>query len=143
MNKKMAVQVFAPIIIIAVLMITIVGLSAPAPGIQLDSLLSRPGAGTPFNYEEAAENQAFRWQAMANAYKDSGLLTRDDFDYEAAAENSAFRWQAMADAYRTQAFFQNRGIPTTNLHELSAGDSLAFRWQTMAKYYEKRGLLYE
>ena len=53
-------------------------------------------------YEHDAEISAMRWQAMANYYEDSDLLTRDDFDYEAAANNSAFRWQAMADYYARQ-----------------------------------------
>ena len=49
--------------------------------------------GGEFDYEQAAEVSAFRWQAMADGYAKLGLLNLD------AGDISAFRWNAMAKGY--------------------------------------------
>lgn len=51
-----------------------------------------------FDYEQAANNQAARWQAMAQFYADHDMLN-ERFDYEQAADNFAARWQAMGQFY--------------------------------------------
>ena len=51
-----------------------------------------------FDYAQAADNQAARWQAMAQFYADNDMLN-DRFDYEQAADVHAARWQAMARYY--------------------------------------------
>ena len=45
-----------------------------------------------FDYEQAAEAMAYRWQAMAEAYEKAGLLN----DTISAGNADALRWQAIA-----------------------------------------------
>ena len=44
-----------------------------------------------FDYEQAADLSAARWQAMAKFYAEQGMLTRAELDYAQAADHSAAR----------------------------------------------------
>ena len=83
-----------------------------------------------FNDEQAAENMAYRWQAMAQAYAKHG---RSDVGTD-PGEISAYRWNAMAAAY------EGRGLLND---EISPEDLIAYRWLAMARSYEKNDLLNE
>jgi hypothetical protein len=83
-----------------------------------------------FNYEQAAEITAYRWQAMARAYEEHGLLN----DAQDPGEISAYRWNAMAAAYEKLGLLNN---------DTSPGDLMAYRWLAMARSYEKNDLLNE
>ncbi len=65
-------------------------------------------AAEAFDYEQAADVSAQRWQAMGEFYEAQGLLTRDDFDYEQAADVMAYRWQAMGRAYERMGMLNER-----------------------------------
>lgn len=101
-----------------------------------------------------AADQA-RWQAMAEFYRDYGLLTRSEpqvpvtgdtrpklltsFD---AGEISAYRWAALAMFYRDHGLL-TRGepqLPLTGflkkpLTDYDAGEISAYRWQAMGTHY--------
>jgi hypothetical protein len=85
-------------------------------------------ASTDFDYEQAAENMAYRWTAMARAYERHGLLNTETDP----ADIVAFRWTAMAKAYERNGLLNYKSNPD---------DVMAFRWLAMAKAYEKLGLL--
>ncbi|MFQ5433727.1 MAG: hypothetical protein ACE5FD_02525 [Anaerolineae bacterium] len=57
-----------------------------------------------FDYEQAAENMAFRWQAMAAGYEKAGLLN-DSMD---AGDVKAFRWLAIARGYENLGLLNNK-----------------------------------
>ncbi len=61
----------------------------------------------PFDYEQAANNQAARWQAMAQFYADNDMLN-ERFDYEQAADTQTARWQAMALFYEKNELLNTR-----------------------------------
>lgn len=100
------------------------------------TLFSDTGAGEgrrqAFDYEQAADVSAARWQAMARFYEQAGLLTKDNFDYAQAAENMAIRWVAMAEAYERMGLLNE---------EMDPGEIMGYRWLAMARAYEKWGML--
>jgi hypothetical protein len=110
-----------------------------------------------FDYEQAADVSAFRWNAMAQEYKRLGLLhyksNPDDVvayrwlamakEYERLgllndkmdpSDVQAYRWNAMAQEYKRLGLLNNKTDPD---------DVLAYRWLAMAKFYERNGLLNE
>ena len=85
-------------------------------------------ADAEFDYEQAAENTAFRWIAMAEAYQRNGML-----NYSSNPDDvSAFRWNAIAQGYKQHGMLNYASNPD---------DVSAFRWLAMAKAYEKMGML--
>lgn len=60
----------------------------------------------PFDYEQAADHHAARWQAMAQFYADHDMLN-ERFDYEQAADDLAVSWQAMG------LFYEKNGLLNT------------------------------
>ena len=81
-----------------------------------------------FDYEQAAENTAFRWVAMAEAYQRNGML-----NYSSNPDDvSAFRWNAIADGYER--------LGLLNVHTDPAEVS-AFRWNAIAQGYKQHGML--
>lgn len=174
MNKSFNLQQVAAMLL-ALLLVTATGillLNTINPGaIQFSPSLPvrqvRTGDAAGFDYERAADLSVYRWQAMAQFYKDHGLLTRDDFDYVKSANVLAYRWRAMAQfykdndmltrfdddaaadnqAYRWRAmarFYQDHDM-LTRAYTASdeAADNMAYRWLAMARFYEKHGLLNE
>lgn len=139
MNQKLTLQQTIPLLLglllIGVVVFLILNLNNP-PAIQMAPDLSsnRPAATTEeyFDYEQAADISAMRWQEMAKFYEGQGLLTRDNFDYEQAAEIMAYRWNAMAESYEKMSLPNDRIDPN---------DLMAYRWQAMARAYEEMGLL--
>jgi hypothetical protein len=83
-----------------------------------------------FDYEQAADNMAYRWQAMAEGYKRLGLLNYADNPDDVIA----FRWRAMADGYERLGLLND---------DMDPGDVSAFRWLAIARGYESLGLLNE
>ena len=71
---------------------------------------------------------AYRWNAMAQAYEQAGLLNNTPD----AADISAYRWNAMAQAYEQAGLL--------NFHN-NHDDLLAYRWNAMAQAYRQAGLL--
>jgi hypothetical protein len=174
MNKNLNLQQMAAMLL-ALLLVTATGilvLNMINPGaIQFSPSLPvgqvRTGDVAGFDYARAADPSAYRWQAMAQYYKDHGMLTRDDFDYVKSASVLAYRWRAMAGffkdndmltrfdtsaaadnlAYRWRAmaqFYKDHDMLTREYTASEeAADNLAFRWLAMARYYEKHGLLNE
>jgi hypothetical protein len=74
------------------------------------------------------ELSAYRWNAMAQAYEQAGLLNNSPD----AADISAYRWNAMAQAYKQAGLL--------NFHN-NPDDLLAYRWNAMAQAYKQAGLL--
>lgn len=145
MNKSINLQQTAAMLL-ALLLVTATGilvLNTLNPGsIQFSPSLPAGQVRTEevvgFDYDKAADLSAYRWQAMAQYYKDHGLLTRDDFDYVKAANLLAYRWRAMA------RFYQDHDMLTRAYRASDeAADNMAFRWLAMARFYEKHGLLNE
>ena len=139
MNQKFTSQQTIPLLLglllVGAIVLLVLNLSNP-PAIQMAPDLSgnRPAVTTEesFDYDQAADISAMRWQAMGKFYQAQGLLTRDDFDYEQAAELTAYRWNAMAEAYEKMGLLNDRMDPS---------DLMAYRWLAMAKAYERMGLL--
>jgi hypothetical protein len=139
MNQKITLQQTIPLLLglllVGAILLLVLNLGNP-PVIQMAPDLSsnQPAATTEesFDYEQAANISAMRWQAMGRFYEAQGLLTRDDFDYEQAAELMAYRWNAMAKAYEKMGLLNDRMDP---------GDLMAYRWLAMARAYERMGLL--
>ncbi len=139
MNQKITLQQTIPfllgLLLVGAFVLLILNLSNPLAIQSVPDLSgNRPGATTAesFDYEQAANISAMRWQAMAEFYEAQGMLTRDNFDYEQAAENSAYRWNAMAEAYEKMGLLNDRMDP---------GDVMAYRWTAMGRAYERMGLL--
>jgi hypothetical protein len=89
------------------------------------SAMTKPAA---FDFDQAADNMAYRWVAMGRAYERMGLLN-DGMD---AGDITAFRWEAMGRAYERMGLL-NDGM--------DAGDIAAYRWEAMGRAYERMGLL--
>ncbi|HEX6384699.1 MAG TPA: hypothetical protein VF177_08525 [Anaerolineae bacterium] len=87
------VKVLAICLILLSLML-LAGCQASTPVQAAVTDASAPAAD--FDYEQAAEVSAARWQAMAGFYQANDML---NFDTEQAAEVSAARWQALARFY--------------------------------------------
>ena len=110
-----------------------------------------------FDYEQAADNLAYRWIAMARVYEANGLLNHkmDPGDL------MAYRWNATAEGYQRYGllnygsnpddvmayrwlamarFYEKHDLLTT---KMDSGDIKAFRWLAMARTYERLGLLNE
>jgi hypothetical protein len=85
-------------------------------------------AYTDFDYEQAAEVKAFRWNAIARGYEKLGLLNTN-MD---PGDVKAFRWNAIARGY------EKLGMLNANM---DPGDVKAFRWNAIARGYERLGLL--
>lgn len=81
-----------------------------------------------FDYAAAADNQAARWQAMAEFYAANDML---NFSYTQAAENQAMRWQAMAEFYAANDMLTVR---------TQALENDALRWSAVDDYYSRHGL---
>jgi hypothetical protein len=139
MRNKATITIITPLIIIALIAITIFALSRPTNEVDINSLFrSRSAVQTPFNSAAAADLSAYRWQAMANFYKDNDLLNSGTFDSAAAADLSAYRWQAMANFYEVpqametavnpelQAFHRDRATRATagDLEAVNAVDPI-------------------
>jgi len=143
MNKNLNLQQTAAILL-ALVLVTAIGILVLntinpgdiqfSPSLPVGQVRSVDVSG--FDYERAADLSAYRWQAMAQFYKDHGLLTRDDFDYVKSANVLAYRWRAMAQFYKDHDML-------TRFDDDAAADNMAFRWLAMARYYEKHGLLNE
>jgi hypothetical protein len=141
MNKNLNLQQMAAMLL-ALLLVTATGilvLNTINPGaLQFSPSLPvgqvRTGDVTGFDYARAADLSAYRWQAMAQYYKDHGLLTRDDFDYVKAANVLAYRCRAMAEFY-------NDNDMLTRFDTNAAADNLAYRWRAMARYYRDHDML--
>ena len=139
MNQKFTAQQTIPLLLglllVGAIVLLVLNLGNP-PAIQMAPDLSgnRPAATTEetFDYEQAADVSAMRWQVMGKFYKAQGLLTRDDFDYEQADELMAYRWNAMAEAYEKMGLLNERMDPS---------DLMAYRWLAMARAYERMGRL--
>lgn len=143
MNQKVSLQQMIPLLfglmLAGAIMLLVLNFGSP-PAVRLaPDLAGDQTAATvteDFDYEQAADISAMRWQAMARFYEAQWLLTRDDFDYEQAAEYMAFRWQAMAK------FYEKQGLLTRDDFDYEqAAENMAFRWLEMAKAYERMGLL--
>jgi hypothetical protein len=137
MRNKATITIITPLIIIALIAITIFALSRPTNEVDINSLFrSRSAVQTPFNSAAAADLSAYRWQAMANFYKDNDLLNSGTFDSVAAADLSAYRWQAMANFYK-----DNDLLNSGTFDSAAAADLSAYRWQAMANFYKDNDLL--
>ena len=87
-------------------------------------------ASEEFDYEQAADNMAYRWNAMAEGYERLGML-----NYSTNPDDvSAFRWRAMAEGYERLGLLND---------DMDPGDVSAFRWLAIAHGYERLGLLNE
>ena len=141
MNQKVSLQQIFPVLLV-LLLIGAVGLLSQGvidpPAIQAISELSSSRTEQVFDYEQAADLSAARWQAMGEFYEEQGMLTRDNFDYGKAADLSAARWQAMGEYYEEQGM-----LTRDNFDYEEAADLSAARWQAMGEFYEKQGMLNE
>jgi hypothetical protein len=137
MSKKATLQIFTPLIIIALMAITIFALYKPPTNIDTNSLFrSRSGVQNTFNSAGAADLSAYRWQAMANFYAENGLLNSRTFDSAAAADLSAYRWRAMANFYADNDLLNSRTFDSA-----AAADLSAYRWRAMGEFYKENELL--
>jgi hypothetical protein len=101
---------------------------AQALGVEAENLSGEINVA--FDYEQAADVMAYRWNAMAQEYKRLGLL-----NYKTNPDDViAYRWNAMAQEYKRLGLLNSRTHPD---------DVLAYRWLAMAKFYERNGLLNE
>ncbi|MAT98896.1 MAG: hypothetical protein CL608_17265 [Anaerolineaceae bacterium] len=87
-----------------------------------------------FDYAQASDNHAARWQAMAQFYADNDMLN-DRFDYKQASDVHAARWQAMAQ------FYADNDMLNEPFDYEQAADVHAARWQAMARYYVQHDLV--
>jgi hypothetical protein len=101
MKKNVLSSIFG----FSVILMSLLLLASCRPGEEAAAAALSEAAGsisvsgsTPVDYEQAANNQAARWQAMAQFYADHDMLN-ERFDYEQAADNLAARWQAMGQFY--------------------------------------------
>ena len=139
MNQKVSLQQMIPVLFVLLLIgafgvLFVLNVNPPAFP-RFSALADNPAGAVEadvFDYAQAAEVSALRWQAMARFYEQQGRLTRDNFDYEQAADNLAYRWQAMADWYENAGLL-NKGM--------DPGDVMAYRWLAMARAYEQWGML--
>ncbi len=96
--------------------------------VQPLALVPVAGVDADFNFEQAAENKAYRWIEMAKAYERNGLLNKETHPDEVLA----FRWNAMAEAYERHGLLNDQTDPD---------EILAYRWNAMAEAYQRNGLL--
>ena len=96
------------------ILISLFLLTSCRPGEQAEAAALSQATGSistsgsaPFDYEQAADNQTARWQAMAQFYADHDMLN-ERFDYEQAADNLAARWQAMGQFYAKNGLLNTR-----------------------------------
>jgi hypothetical protein len=110
---------------------------APIVLAQPDYVSAAPVAA--FDYQKATDNQAARWVAMGEFYKQNDLLTRK-LD---AGDISAQRWQAMARfyEYNPQVAAMYQQALAAPLTAVSAADAAGMRWTAMGEFYQQNGLL--
>lgn len=115
MNTRFDTRMMAAMLLV-VLLISAIGIlmlnrdnlaSLQWPALPLAERVS-PSRIDTFDYEEAADNMAFRWLAMARFYERNNMLTSDTFDYEQAADNMAFRWLEMARFYEEHGMLNEK-----------------------------------
>ena len=132
MNKRLGntTNIFFQIVTITLLLAVSSMLAACGPTIEVQARAAEAddAFSAEFDYVAAADNHAFRWNAMAEAYERHGMLNY----HNNPDDLSAYRWLAMAKAYE-QLGLRNEA--------LDPGDVMAFRWNAMAEAYERHGFL--
>jgi hypothetical protein len=132
MNKRpgFTKTIFFQLITITILLAVSAVLAACGPTVEVQAMAEDVDVPVQaaFDYAAAADNHAFRWKAMAEAYERHGMLNYHDNPDDL----SAYRWLAMARAYERLGMLNDA---------LDPGDVMAFRWNAMAEAYAQRGLL--
>jgi len=157
MNKN---RVFFTLLILSLAALPLLAACQSAIQVQakaVESKVADSTKNTDFDYEQAADNLANRWIAMARVYEANSLLNHKmdpgdlmAYRWNATAEGyqqygllnygsnpddvMAYRWLAMARFYEKHNLLTNK---------IDAGDIKAFRWLAMAREYERLGLLNE
>ena len=128
MNKKKVLTTLLILSLAALSLMTACQSAIPAQAKAVGSDISDEVESSDFDYEQAADNLAYRWIAMAQAYEKAGLLNRKTDP----GDLMAYRWNAMAQAYQRHSLLNYGSNPD---------DVMAFRWNAMARYYEQQGML--
>ncbi|HAY84165.1 MAG TPA: hypothetical protein DCY42_04345 [Chloroflexi bacterium] len=123
-NKILSVSLLGVVLICALLLVGCQGTSI-SKSLELSNQ-SELAAG--ILLPEKEDMVAYRWNAMAQAYKKNGML-----NYHANDDDLlAYRWNAMAKAYEKMGLINNG---------MTSDDLLAYRWDAMAQAFEKNGRL--
>ena len=154
----MNIKKYLPLVSISLINVSLLLLLVFSTGVIVQKESNQEMSDGSFDYEAAADQTAFRWQAMARFYERNGLLnSRTDPD-----DALTFRWKAMAEFYRDNGllkertepddalryrwqamadFYRDHNLLTRDEPKLSPGDLSAYRWTAMARFYEENDLL--